>query len=324
MPYRIIPNGEIWNGGVFCVPKAVTEKSLKFASENQLKALLYLLSNNGTAEPAEIAKALGISEAQAAECLDFWVYEGVLSSGSEAEAAPVEKPEPKPEKRALESLPMPSLTPRDVVNLCAENAELASLLRAAESILATSLSISMKSNLINMVTYYGLPVSVVVTLLEYYKSERDAGRNITTRTLQQIAKDWANEEISTIEQASEKLLEMAESEKLWLRVLELCEFDYRQPTQAQLKMLRRWRNDFEPEMIFFACNVMKKYTEEEKRSLKAIDNILKDWKRKGLKTPDEVKNQPKPDSKKDKKKSKPSFDIEEIKKNSDLNDDFDI
>lgn len=328
MQYRVIPNGDMWNGGVFCVPKSVAEKSLKFASEHQIKALLYLLSQNGCTDETELAKVLSCSEQTAAECLDFWVYEGVLSKDGEA-YVPEEKSEEAPPKKSVEALPIPNLTPRDIVNICADNPEIADLLRTAEKVLSSSLSNALKSNLVNMVNYYGLPVSVVVTLLEYYKAERDAGRSVTTRKLQLIAKEWAGEEVCTIEQASKKLLEITEVEKLWLKVLELCEFDYRQITSAQRKMLERWRADFDNEMIYFACNTMKKYTDEDKRSVKAVDAVLKTWKRKGLKTPDEVAAQPKseektPSGKKGKLKTKPSFDIEEIKKRSALNDDYDI
>ena len=74
---------------------------------------------------------------------------------------------------------------------------------------------------------------------------------------------------------------------------------------------------------------MMKYNEEDKRSLKLIDNILKEWKRKGFTTPDEVKAAPKEDGKKKKVKDgklrrEPSFDIEEIKRKAALDDDYDI
>ena len=327
MAYRINASGELWSSGVFCVPKTVAEKSLKFASESQLKALLYLLSNDGIAEPQEVAKALGISESEAAECLDFWRFEGVLTLDGAVEKKPEKTEEKPPVKPVLENLPVPSLTPRDIVSICSDNPELADLLRTAEIILGTSLSAAFKGNLINMVTYYGLTPSVVVTLLDYYKAEREAGRSVTTRKLQNIAKDWANQDVTTIEQASQKLLEMSEAENLWYKILELCELDFIKLNAANTKMIIRWRNDFSDEMLYFACNTMKKYTDEEKRSIKAVDNILKTWKRKGFTTPEEVKAQPEKEDKTVKKgnlKSKPTFDINEIQKQTDLNDDFDI
>ncbi len=330
MTYHIIPNGEYWKDGIFCVPVSLIEKSLKFSNELQLKALLILLSRSGTADEKAVAEALGCSEQAAAECLDYWCYEGFITKDGEEFKPKTEAPEePETQKKAaFESLPVPNLTPSDIVNICFDNPELKDLLRTAERILGTSLSNAFKSNLVNMVTYYGLPASVVVTLLEYYKAERDAGRNITTRKLQNIAREWAGEEVSSIEEASKKLLEMTEIDALWLKVLDLCGFEYRQPTSAQKKMLSRWRTDFSDEMIAFACNTMKKYTDEDRQSVKAVDNVLKDWKRKKFTTPDEVKAQPEKEKKKPagkgKLKTKPSFDIEEIKKRSALNDDFDI
>ena len=327
MSYSVNPFGGMWHGGVFCVPNSIAEKQMKFCSELQLKTLLLLLSGGGNAEISALSKALSASESDITECLEYWMDEGiVINSAETAPPAPTADGAEEPPKKVLETLPMPSLTPKDIVVICDERREIADLLRGAERILASSLSNSMKSNIVNMVTYYGLPVPVVLTLLEYYKAERDSGKNITTRTLQSMAKEWANEDISTLDAASAKLQETAGCDELWNEVISLCEFDYRKPTSVQRKMMARWRNDFDKEMIFFACNTMKKYTDKDKRSLKAVDNILKEWKRKGFKTPDEVKFAPKEDknSKKGRLKSKPSFDIDELAKKALLNDDFDI
>lgn len=325
MSYRLNNTGEFWADGVFCVPKTVSDKLMNFADEIKLKSLLLILSC-GTVNINEISKRLKISESDAEEAVLFWVNEGLICNGKE--------PETKTEteiavvKKAYESLPVPSLTPHDIVNMCGENPELADLLRNSEKALASTLSNSMKSNIINMATYYGLPVPVIVTLLEYYKSERDKGKSITTRNLQNMAREWADEDIHSLEAASAKLQELKDIGELWGDIIEKCELEYRKPSSGQSKMLSRWLNDFSNEMIFFACNTMKKYTDEEKKSIKAVDNILKEWKRKGFKTPDDVKSHPKKDSKKNstgkKLKRKPSFDIDEIAKKAKLNENYDI
>lgn len=320
-----MPSGDIWNGGVLCVPKEIVSKQLNFANEIQIKVLLALLSNSGSADAEEIQLLLKADINDIEEALEFWAAEGVITEGGETVKTEKSEEAAAESKRLYETLPMPSLSPKDIVNICAEQPELASLLRGAEKTLASSLSNSMKSNLINMVTYYGLPVPIVLTLLEYYKSERESGKSITTRALQNTARQWADDGVDTLEAASAKLQELISSDELWGEIINLCEFDYRKPTAAQKKMIIRWQADFEKEMLFFACNTMKKYTDEDKRSLKEVDNILKSWKRKGFKTPDDVKAAPKKEAKKDGKlKGTPSFDIEEISKRSILNDDFDI
>ncbi len=322
MGWRINNLSPYWEGGVFCVPKAVADGLMNFADEIKLKALLIILSE-GKADTDGLVSRLKISKSEAEETLIFWANEGILTDGADS---PAPAPKEETQKKSLESLPVPNLTPKDIVRMCIEQPELAELLRSSEEILASTLSNSMKSNIINMATYYGLPVPVIVTLLQYYKGERDKGKSVTTRTLQNMAKEWANEEIDSLEAADAKLQEIKSCEELWGEVLSRCELDYMKPSSAQKKMLSRWLKDFSQEMIFFACNTMKKYVKEEEKSVRAVDNILKEWKRKGFKTPDDVKAQPKKDAKKKdgKLRRAPSFNIDEIAKKAKLNDDYDI
>lgn len=324
MSIRINNSAECWAEGVFCVPKSVAEKNMNFADEAKLKTLLLILSSGEAVDAEELAEKLKLSKSEVEEAIEFWLGEGILIDDN----SPVTQPaaEEIAVKRSFEALPVPNLTPKDIVAMCAENPELSNLLQSAQQILSSTLSHSMKSNLVNMATYYGLPVPVIITLLEYYNTERQAGKSITTRHLQLMARQWAEDEVNSLEAASEKLQELKDSDELWNDVIALCEFDYKKPSSAQRKMVCRWMADFENEMVFFACNTMKKYNDEEKRSIKQVDNILKEWKRKGFKTPADVKAQPK----KDKKKKdgnlnrKPSFDIEKIAKRAKLNDDYDI
>ena len=327
MSYRLNNSGEFWADGVFCVPNAVAERLMNFADENKLKALLIILSSSGKVDIDGISSRLKISKDEAEEAVLFWVNEGVIADSDEPYVKPKEEA-PTETKKAYESLPVPNLTPHDIVVMCSENPELADLLRSSEKALKSTLSNSMKSNIINMATYYGLPVPVIITLLEYYKSERDKGKSITTRNLQNMAREWAEEDIHSLEAASAKLQNIEDVKELWSEVLSKCEIDYRKPSSAQNKMLSRWLDDFSKDMIFFACNTMKKYTDEDKKSVKVVDNILKEWKRKGFKTPEDVKAQPKKEKSKTAKskklKRKPSFDIDEIAKKAKLNDNYDI
>lgn len=323
MSYQILPNGEAWANGVFCIPKSVMKK-IKFLDSVKLSVLTLALGCDGEIDAKAISASLKTDYDEVKEALDFWVNEGILTDGIElAQTVQDEIEEKKPQ---LEKLPMPSLSPKDIVAISRENSDIAELLRGAQEILKSALSLSMQSNIVNMVTYYGLTVPVVLTLLHYYNSERSKGKSFTIHKLMQMAKDWADEEINTLEKASNKLQEIEDINDLWATVIEKCEFEYRKPTSAQQKMLVRWKNDFSMEMITFAINTMKKYNEKDKQSLKEVDNILKDWKRKGCSTPDEVKAYKKPETKANKNKlqSAPSFDINKIANDAMMNDDFDI
>lgn len=330
MNYQILPIGDIWKDGIFCIPKQIVSKSLNFADDMQLRILLMILANDGKINEKEIASSLRITVDEVIEKLDFWVSEGILSKKSEKSdslTAAVEEKEVVVKK--FEALPVPNLSPKDIVAMCRENSELTDLLRNSQEILGSSISSAMQGSLINMVTYYGLPVPVVLTLLSYYKNTRESGKNITTRNLQNMAREWADEEILTLDAADKKLKELEISDELWNRLISLTEFEFRKPNANQRKMIKRWSEDFSNEMIIFACNTMKKYTDKDKQSFKAIDNILKDWQKKGFKAPEDVKSYRKEDSKPSKKKngrlkSEPSFDIDEIAKRAMFDDNYDI
>lgn len=323
MGYRIMPTSEAWAGGVFCLPKSVIKK-IKLIDSTKLSVLTVALGSDEIDEKA-ISLALKTDIDEVCEALDFWVSEGILTDGEQI-TVQADAEESVEVKQAFEKLPMPSLSPKDIVAMCRENSDLAELLRDGQRILGTTIPLSMQSNLINMVTYYGLTVPVVLTLLQYYKNERDKGKSFTTHRLQQMAREWAEEEITTLDKAMQKLQDIVDIQDIWSRTVELCEMEYRKPTSAQQKMLLRWKADFSMEMITFAINTMKKYNEKDKQSIKEVDNILKDWKRKGCTTPDDVKSYKKPEKKKTDKKSAiaSTYNLDEIMQDIVLNDNYDI
>ena len=83
MEYKALPFSSVWENGIFNLPIKVVDEYLKLASEYQLKALLYIFRNNGQAETAEIAKALGQTIADTDNLLEFWVEEGIISKNGE-------------------------------------------------------------------------------------------------------------------------------------------------------------------------------------------------------------------------------------------------
>lgn len=328
MQYQIIPVGEMWQNGSFCIPTKVATDYIKLASEYQIKALLIVLSSNGTAEAKTVAKTLGCTENDAEEFLDFWVEEGILSRNGEVVAprmtASVEEKTVIVEKK-VEALPVPTLTSKDIVDMCRNNDDLAELLRNAEEVIGKILSHVDKQLIVNMNTYYGLPADVVLVILQYYKSEKERGRAIGNAYISAMAKNWAEQGIITLELADQKLHELEASDRLWGEIVAMTGIAHKSPTQKQRDMIRAWRNDFNIEMIALACDTMKENA--EKPSLKYVDGILKNWKKKNITTPKDVED----DNARHSQKSAPAdtkidktYDIDDIEKKAMFNDDFDI
>lgn len=323
MDYKISPYCSVWDSGIFTVPCALTDKYLKMASEYQLKSLLYLLRNNGKASSADIAKALGCTEADIDNFMEFWLEEGMISLNGEApvpEPVKEDKPGEKPEQIKKESLSPPRLSPKDVTALLRDNKELRFLLTEAQRILGRSISHAEQEMLINMVNYYGLKVEVVLMILEFYRSEKQKGRSVGISYVTAMAKNWADEGVDSVSAAEEKLREIERSDRLWNEVTAMTGVKHRRPTVKQREMVSEWFSDFDITMISLACDIMKENISEPKLSY--VNSILKKWKKQGVSSPADVKAQQEEFSKQKstkgdgRLKGEASYDLEKIKKNS--------
>lgn len=342
MLYQILPMGDVWSEGMFSVPSKIISTYLKMASEYQLKALLIVLANGGRADSKTLARDLGCTQSDVQDILDFWVNEGVLVTDGKIKpktkadekvlATPVAEKvvsvpcpaKPTSAKRNIESLPVPRLSPKDVVAMCNCNAPLTELLRYAQEILGNTLSHAEQEMLINMVTYYGLPVEVVLTILQYFKSEKEKGKVIGTAYLNAMAKNWAEEGIDSLAAADEKLKSLELTDKMWVEVVSLSGIRHRNPTPKQREMVKAWYNDFSIEMITIACDIMKEHS--DKPALNYVDKVLKNWLKKGIRTPADVAAEQErfEKAKSDKIQTAPTYDIDEITRKALLNTEYDI
>lgn len=360
MNYQILPMGDIWSEGMFSLPQKIVSSYLKMASEYQLKALLIIMANNGRMDSQAIAKNLGLTQNDVIDILDFWVSEGVMVCDGADNSVVVEKKsepvQPKVVKteekevnpvnvlnqivvdshkeqetkaRKLENLPLPTLSPKDIVAMCHDNKELTELMRNAQEVMGKTLSHAEQEMLLNMVTYYGLPPAVVLTILHYYKSEKEKGKAIGTAYICAMAKNWAEEGVTDLKGADEKLREIENSDRVWNEITAISGIRHRSPTIKQRQMVNEWCESFSMEMIALACDAMKENA--DKPTLNYVDRVLKNWKKKNILTPQDVENdrisfakskEEKQDN--DKIQSKPSYDIDEIQRKAMLNTDFDI
>ncbi len=339
MDYQILPMGEVWSEGMFSVPSVITSKYIRLASAYQLKALLVILSGGGKATSHDISVAIGVPESEVCDLLNFWVEEGVLLENGaspalqKAEAACVAPAESKPKKtekktKKVEEMPVPTLSRSDVAEALRDG-EMNALMQEAEILKGKPLNHVEQELIINMVNYYGLPHEVALTILQYYKTEKDSGKAIGTSYAAAMAKNWSEEGITTLDSAEEKLRDLENSDRLWNEIITVSGIRYRRPTENQRKMVRAWRESFSMEMISLACDAMKENA--EKPTLKYVDSVLKNWKKKGIATPEDVakdseEHEEKKGGKKDGKRHEitSTYDLDKITKDTMFNDDYDI
>lgn len=353
MNYNIVPFGNIWKNGIFNVPCEIVDKFIKFASEYQLKALLIILRHNGVCTSEFIAKKLGLTVKDTEEMMEFWISENIVTNNIEStnyivnnntevveEKSEIEtakdiveqtevktavKVEKKKETKKSTRVTPPTLTPKDIVRAASENPEIAELLNEAQVMLGRTISLAEQEMIVNLVNFYALKTEVILMIFEFCncQKEKDPNLRIGTAYIMKIADNWMDEGINSIELAEAKIMEIEKSDKRWKEICNLADIGHKSPTQRQKDMISRWYNDFSIEMISIAIERMKENASNP--SLNYVDSILKSWKKKGIKTVQDVYNENKQFEKRKAEKANkndikinraPTYDIEKIKRDA--------
>lgn len=350
MDYHIDPAGRIWKEGMFFVPAALAEKYIKLASEYQIKALLYILSRNGVATSAEISKKLGITEGDAENMMDFWIEEGVLNCGENSgnyvpsagissassyheptvQAYPQETEQEKPQtdaapkkaKRAA-NVQAPVLSPSEIVAISADKPAVARLLNEAQTVYGRTITHSEQEMIVNLTEFYGMPPEVVMMLLAYCENLRTQGRAISAGYFYKTAQNWIEDGIDTPALAESRICELEKADAFWLSLKDAAGFTRKAPTDKQSQMIVSWRADFSEEMILYAAQIMSESI--DKPDFRYMGKILENWKRAGIKTPDDAKRENENFERQKAQKEKgrrgeisraPTYDLEKIKKDA--------
>ncbi len=323
---KYIINPASWSS-MFAVPTEVADKHLRLAGAVQLKALLWLLRHsNDNVDTEDMANDLGLSTADLSDAMYYWIEAGIVvengndivfkkndKENSDDTVIPERKVNKEKNEEKQKILPVIELvkpTMDQVVARGEEDAEIKFLFNEAQSILGRTIGFDGMSTLLMMHDGYGLPVEVIMMMIQYCKS---IGKDSNTY-LSRMGKDWGQREIDTIEKADEIISELRAADSLWYEFKRRAGFVNPQPTSSQRKYLSVWYNEyhFDIEMIYAAYEEMANNT--TKLSFSYINKVLENWHKDGIKTPEEVENAKKLRKKKSVKKSEngsvPSYDID--------------
>lgn len=312
---------------VFAVPTAVVDEHLRLAGSAQLKALLWLLRHAGeSCELTELSSAIGLSRADAADALQYWREVGILPGEANKvheEVPPQQESAPKPEqtaapaaKPAIAGTPKtvvpqtPKPTAAEVARRIDESRDVEFLLSEAQVRLGRLLSPAETATLVWLHDYNGLPVGVLLMIMEYALSEEKTNM----RYIEKVAIGWANEEIDTIEKAEEKLKVIRRSRDCWSRVLMAIGLSYRPASARETQYAARWIDQwsFSSEMVHLAYEVCVDST--GKLSLNYMNKVLERWYKANAKTPQDVQKMTATKPAPANKASSPSFDLDEFER----------
>lgn len=298
MNYRVNP--EAWKG-VFAVPVEVVDKHIKLAGAVQLKVLLWMLRHSeGNYRIEDLAATLGQAVPDVNDALHYWVENGVLIQISESEekekpeietakatkVSPVKVTDVSEEEGSKQILPPPPAKPtaQDIVRRSEEIPELKFLFAQAQAQFKRMLSTSEQATLLWIFDYCGLPVEIILMILEY----ESYGKKLTLRNVEKTALRWAELEIDTIEKAEKILIEAKNTDKNWKEVSSLFGLDRRKPTKKEEEYLHLWYDEwgFSRDMIQLAYE--ENLNQTAKLSLAYINGILKKWQANNIRTPKAV------------------------------------
>lgn len=287
-------NAGDWNS-VFAVPSSVVDKYIKLASGNSLKLLLYLLRHGGEKIPGEkLAEELGFTEmGELEDAALFWVQRGiirytgadsnVLSPSAPTEEIPVAVTEEKPPLKTVE-LPKPvKVSAGEIASRIQENEEIKFLFNEAQRLYGRMLRQSEEQLIISLTDHYGLSGAVSAMLLGYcFKNGQTAPSYISN-----AAKNWAEEEITSVELANAKIRALEKQSSIEERLRRAMDMKSRM-TSKMRNFIDKWANEwgFGEEMIMLAYEKTVDQINEWKPEY--ANKILESWNTEGLRTPEAV------------------------------------
>ena len=325
-------NMGIWNS-VFAVPTALTDKHIKLASKEQLKTILWVLRHGGEEFSVEqLGEALNITVESAEDSIEYWINnrfisqnESELLPGEKAIAAPavtttaqildmpIVQAEIKLEEKKSPPVKKRMLRPdsQHIVRRMGESDEIRYLMQETQGILGKTLSPALSQTLITIHDDYGLPVEIIMMIIHYAKSVEKT----STTYIESVAKDWAHNDIFTIDAADAKLKELDEKKICWKKVESCAGLTHRAPTANEETAAYRWVSEWRMtnEMLIGAYERCAENI--GKFNVKYINTILDKWHKSGFKNMNEVIASEEFGKNATGKKNK-SYDIEEYEEQS--------
>lgn len=308
-------NMGIWNS-IFAVPTEIVDKYIKDSDEVEIKVLLCLLRNgNKKINVYEVCKVLDISEERVKKALGLWIGRGIVKR-TDAECIAKEsftvecgiKPMKEENKKSLVRYQRPDNL--YIANRMETSKDINFLMQEAQVVLGRPLSGGDRSSLIILHDNEGLPVDVIIMLLQYAISIGKPGM----RYIEKMGISWAEQGIDNLEKAEKKIMALHQISSDWKKFESIIGIEHRAPTAREEEAVMRWINDwnYSDELIkeaYDRCvNANGKYI------LKYMDSIIKRWHTQGIFTIEQAlmensKNRFK--SRAAKTENKPSYNIDD-------------
>lgn len=285
-------NPDVYNA-VFVVPTSVVDNHIKLASGQQLKVLLYVLAHNAEApELHTVAEGTGLSDADAADALQYWVQTGYIVKDGKAVATPAPAPVTVPARTRAEAaskekvlVEAPDIVPTydQVKARTLEDPILKSLFNEIQLRLGKTIGYDTQAKVLMMIDSYGLPPEVILTIFEYAVTNGKTAMAYICK----VGKNWAEDGIDSLEKAEERLKEIAKRKSQWEKFAGMITVDTPKRTDSREAFLIKWlSNGNSYDLIYYAYEEM--INQINKINFAYMDKILENWTASGYRSPKDV------------------------------------
>lgn len=306
----------IW-GELFAVPTAIVDQHIQLCSAASLKALLVLLRSGGRPLAlSDIARQIGLAEPDTQDALNYWIVSGLLarddgsspSATVSAQAALAAPPasglpeaagssaavESKEEQKVIRVTSRPRLTQEMIADMAKKDGHIASLIQEAQTLLGGPLSPTATEMLVSLQSYGGMPVEVILTVIQYCVS---IGKS-SVRYIEKTAYDWVDRGIDTFEKAERHMLEQNKANEQEGKIKKAFGIYDRNLTGKERDYVEKWFGHFQFDLPMIKLAYERTIDNKGKLSFPYCDAILTKWFEKGVKTPkqavDEMNAPPSP------------------------------
>ena len=276
-----------WGGGdgVFAVPDFAAD-CLKLASGKSVKVLLYILKNKITdIDFSSVGEAVGITAEDAEDAVSYWQQVGVLYTegnspaevhASEKVTVPVQTSTAAAQLAHEKSAKM--ISPEEIADRINNSEDVKFLFSAAESTLGKILNYTEQRSILWLHDYYDISPDILLMIMDFSKQIN----RYSIKYIEEIAKTWHENNITTHEQASREIIALKNYYSLEGQIAAKLELN-RTLTPTEKKFVKEWsEKGISLDLIIYSYE--KTIDSIGKVKFSYMNKILSSWHEKGIST----------------------------------------
>ena len=263
---------------VFLMPRKV-QKHLLTASEKELKVIIYIFSNpDGIADENEIAKALGISQADVSNAIAFWRGAGIVSCKESNDAKVTVVSETSIGEKTT------SYSSQEIAQAIDGNEDIRSLMNFASQTVGKMLTPNEQGILLSLVDSLSMGCDLVMGIIEYCCNTMEKK---SIRYIERTAAGMYNDGVDTYEKF-EEYVSRKKKEKTYEDIVRtVIGAQNRAFTKAEDKIIAEFASiGVSDELLSLAYE--RTIGAIGKPSLSYMSKIIGNWNSQGIKTKDDL------------------------------------